>query len=298
MRLRLLDLDGAVAGHPPFSGWVGDRQGDVIAARDLGPKLRIVASRAAWRDLVQRLPALEPGHAEVIFYGSGDFHHVTAALVARHIHPITIIHFDNHPDWVRWPKTNNCGGWVCRALDLPQVSKVITLGPSSGDLVRPQVQLADLGQIGRGRLEVYPWRCQPSRVYSKFVDSPCYAYRGGRLHWRQLADVTWTGFLDGLIADLPTRDVWITIDKDVLAASEATTNWDQGAMPLSHITTALDYSPPQFATSFQAVLAYFDHPAASAPSPMALALNAKTNAKLLDCLTSVLKSVYARDASR
>jgi arginase family enzyme len=305
MRLRLLDLDGAVAGQPSFADWVGEHSIDVIAARDLGPKLRIVASRAAWHELGQRLPALEHGNPEVMFYGSGDFHHVTAALVARCVSPITIIHFDNHPDWVRWPKTNNCGGWVCRALDLPHVAKVITLGPCSGDLVRPQLQLADLAQINSGCLEVYPWSHAPSRVYKRFTDTPCFRYRDGHLHWRQLADVAWEPFLHDLIAKLPTRDIWITIDKDVLAASEATTNWDQGAMPLSHITTALerlssgcnivgvdvcgDYSPPQFATSFQAVLAYFDHPAISPPSASARAINAATNARLLDCLTSVLK---------
>jgi hypothetical protein len=305
MRLRLLDLDGAVAGQLPFADWGRDRQIDVIAARDLGSQLRIVASRAAWHALEQRLPVLELGDPEVTFYGSGDFHHVTAALVARRRAPVTVIHFDNHPDWVRWPKTNNCGGWVCRALALPQVAKVITLGPSSGDLVRPQLQLADLAQIGRGRLEVYPWSHAPSRVYSRFTDTACCAYRDGHLHWRQLSDVAWEGFLDSLIAGLPTRDIWITIDKDVLAASEATTNWDQGTMPLSHITTALerlsgscniigvdvcgDYSAAQFATSFQAVLAYFDHPKATDPSPSALAINAQTNANLLDCLTAVLK---------
>jgi Arginase family len=308
MRLRLLDLDGAVVGQPPFAEALGGRTIDRIAARDLGPKLRIVASRAAWTELGQRLPVLEPGQPEVTFYGSGDFHHVTTALVARWTKPITILHFDNHPDWVRWPQSNNCGSWVCRALELPQVVKVITLGPTSSDLVRPQLQLADLQQIRSGRLEVYPWRHAPSRVFKKFDATPCCAYRDGHLHWRQLADVAWEGFIDDMIAKLPTRDVWITIDKDVLAPNQATTNWDQGAMPLSHILTALerlhhrcnivgvdvcgDYSPPEFSTAFQAVLAYFDHPAASAPSLAALAINAATNASLLDCLSSMFNAPH------
>jgi hypothetical protein len=89
-----------------------------------------------------------------------------------------------------------------------------------------------------------------------------------------------------------------------LATGDAVTNWDQGAMPLHHVTVALerlararrivgvdvcgDYSTPQFATTFQRALAAFDHPAMTRPSDAMLAINATTNAALLDCLKGVL----------
>jgi hypothetical protein len=304
MRLRVLDLDGSVAQQSALVG------AELIDARDLGPRLRIVADKVAWQDLAMRLGSMRRGsleqvEPEVTFYGSGDFHHLATALVARSPGPVTIIQFDNHPDWVRWPATNNCGGWVCRALALPNVARVITLGPSSGDLVRPGLQLANLGALQSGRLEVYPWRHSPSRVYRRKQSTPCAGYSRGYLHWRQLADLDWRAFLDDMVERLPTPDVWITIDKDVLAPSEAITNWDQGGMPLTHVLTALEvladrckivgvdvcgeYSKPEFASAFQRVLAKFDHPVMAEPTAVELERNATTNAALLKCLRTVLK---------
>ncbi len=61
--------------------------------RDLGPHLRLAASRAAIQAFVQRLDGVTEGDGpEVTFYGSGDFHHLTAAFLLRRMMPITVIH--------------------------------------------------------------------------------------------------------------------------------------------------------------------------------------------------------------
>lgn len=177
--------------------------------------------------------------AEVILYGSGDFHHLTLGWLARLEQPITVIHFDNHPDWVRWPPAYHCGSWVNRALEMPQVARIVTLGPCSTDLAWPQLKGANLAALANGHLELWPWRHPPSRVWGRVDPGPIHACAGNQIHWRCLADWDWEGFLAEWTTGLPNLPVWVTIDKDVLGPDEAITNWDQGAMPLTNLLTAL-----------------------------------------------------------
>ncbi len=303
MRIVLADLDGSLPGQTPLEERVAKGRAESIDLRDMGPSLRIVARR---KTLAQFISAFGPTGAgpEVVFYGSGDFHHLTAGLLLRQDRPLTVIHFDNHPDWVLYPRTFNCGAWVNRALDMPHVQRVITIGPCSEDLVRPELQMANLGALRDGRLELYPWRHGPSRVFRQYGDGPDRRQKDGFLHWRELSGEDWSGFLDELIARLSPDPLYITIDKDVLTSADATTNWDQGGLPLNHLLQAVeklaearaivgvdvcgDYSKPMFRDPFRAALAYFDHPAQTPPTPASLAINATTNEALLDCFERVL----------
>lgn len=304
--MRVIDLDGSVAGQAPLRWRIDAGAATRIDVADLSSRLRIVATRAAMAELGRRLEGsgAPAGEAYVSFYGSGDFHHVTAGLLAGVTQDVTVVHFDNHPDWVRFPATFNCGAWVNRALELPQVKRVVTIGPCSDDLVRPELQFANLAAVSEGRIALYPWRHEPSRIWGRYRDGTCHRQQGGHLHWRNLADESWHDFLDELVDDLPTRAVWITIDKDVLGPDEAVTNWDQGGLPLVRLIEAVehlslnaeivgvdvcgDYSPPRFSDPFRAALAYFDHPALDEPSFQRLAINARVNATLLDCFDRVL----------
>lgn len=304
-RFHVIDLDGSLPAQEPLRLRIDAGTATCIDAADLASRLRIVASRRALRRLAARLPPAQDGAgATVTFYGSGDFHHLTAGLVARQDTPITIVHFDNHPDWVRFPATHNCGAWVNRALSLPHVPKVVTIGPSSADLVRPELQFANLGAVRDGRIALYPWRHPPSRVWGRYGHTRCYRQEGEHLHWRNLAEESWTDFLDELVKEIPTPAIWITIDKDVLAQSEARTNWDQGGLPLGHLLAAVerlagthriagadvcgDWSEPRFSDLFRATLAWFDHPPPQRPSAADLAVNARVNAVLIDLFDRVL----------
>lgn len=305
MHLRVIDLDGSVAAQEPLRARVDAGTATRIDARDLAHRLRIVASRTALRDLSGRLSAVTAGEGvPVTFYGSGDFHHLTAGLVDAVEEDITIVHFDNHPDWVRFPATVNCGAWVNRALERAHVRKVVTIGPSSGDLVRPELQFANLAALRDGHLALYPWRHAPSRVWGRYGSGAGYRQEGGHLHWRNLAEESWADFLDELVEEIPTRAIWLTIDKDALAEADAATNWDQGALPLEHLLAAIehlaeareivgvdicgDWSKPRFSDPFRAALAWFDHPRRPEPQPAALARNAAVNAILIDCFQRVL----------
>ncbi|MGA8941612.1 MAG: arginase family protein [Thermoactinomyces sp.] len=48
-----------------------------------------------------------------------------------------------------------------------------------------------------------------------------------------------TGQWDNLVSSIPTRDIYISIDKDVLDRTYAVTNWDQGKMKLPELLAAL-----------------------------------------------------------
>lgn len=175
MRFRVLDLDNSVAVQPFLGGLLAAGEADYIDARDLAPKLRIVANRAALAELGRRLQvrpsARHQGDADVVYYGSGDFHHLTYLFLQQLDEPVTVVHFDNHPDWVRFPRTVNCGSWVARAVEIPNVRKVITIGPCSDDLANPQLKGADLRAIRAGRLEMYPWQAAPTRVWGRPVQA-------------------------------------------------------------------------------------------------------------------------------
>lgn len=306
MRLRVIDLDAGVAAQEPLRRRIDAGAATRIDAADLACRLRIVASREALQSLASRL-APDAGSGReitVTFYGSGDFHHLTASLVSGVEEDVTIVHFDNHPDWVRFPATVNCGAWVNRALELPHVRKVVTIGPCSDDLVRPELQFANLAAVRDGRIALYPWRHQPSRVWGRYGRTACYRQEGGHLHWRNLAEEDWSDFLDELVEAIPTRAIWLTIDKDVLGPEDAFTNWDQGEMPLTHLLRAVqrlasarairgidvcgDWSKPRFTDPFRATLAYFDHPKGLKPEPGTLDRNARVNAALIDCFETVL----------
>jgi hypothetical protein len=306
MRLRVLDLDSSLPVQQPFAERLGSGRAERIDLTRSASSLRIMARRRAMDAFCERLS--EEGYAsggspEITFYGSSDFHHLTAGLLRLVDEPLTVIHFDNHPDWVSFPPTYNCAAWVNRVLRLPHVEKVITLGPCSDDLAWPEFKTANLSALREGRLEIHPWRRPPSRVWRDYDSGRAHRSQSGYIEWSNLVDGDWRATLCGIIAELPTQAVWVTIDKDVLAEEEASTNWDQGAMSVDHLVEAIklfalrthvrgvdvcgDYSPPRFGDPLRAVLAHFDHPAKPAPTPESLKRNATTNARLLACFEEV-----------
>ncbi|MCV9941149.1 arginase [Boseaceae bacterium BT-24-1] len=307
MRLRVIDLDRSMVAQPPLAERVDDGRALCIDLRDLAPSLRLVASGRAMWGFLSRVQAagLPPGTGpEVTFYGSGDFHHLTAALLMRLDRPVTVVHLDNHPDWTMFPRTFNCGAWVNRALELATVTKVITIGPCSHDLSWPELKAANLSAIASGRLEVYPWRHRPSRVIGRYSGAPGSPQRDGKLVWRNVGGADWPGFLNDLPTRIDTRDIWITLDKDVLSTDEAVTNWDQGDMTVAQVIDLVrmlagrfriagmdvcgDYSPSKFRDPYRMALAALDLGSRRIPTTAAWALNPYANARLLALFDEVL----------
>ncbi|TWT05637.1 arginase [Reyranella sp. CPCC 100927] len=302
MRVQAIDLDGSLAVQPAVVD-AARRDGGWIAAGDLGPRLRLWTDESAMLGFEHRVrDALCDGGrgSAVTFIGSGDFHHLTVPLMATAARPFTVVHFDNHPDWVRFAPRWHCGSWVNRALELPHVVRIVTIGPCSDDLDWPQFKGANLAALRRGRLELYPWRHAPSRIIGTFDDGPGHRVAGGRIAWRCVGE-DWSAFVAELCTRIPTESIWITIDKDVLCQQDATTNWDQGAMPLSALMLAIEalvdrrrvlgvdvcgeYAPIRHRNLRKRFESWTDQPRDAGSRE--IAVNARTNAALLALLSAV-----------
>ena len=235
----------------------------------------------------------------VNFLGSGDYHHLATLLIETVSEAITVLHFDNHPDWVRFAPQFHCGSWVNQVLTMPHVRQVITIGPCSDDLSLPQLKGGNLAPLGAGHLELRPWRHAPSFVFGRVDPGPSGARIGRRIHWNSVGE-DFAGFLSKLPDRIATEAVWLSIDKDVLQPSDALTNWDQGEMPLTALCAALgaiarrrrivgvdicgDYSPIHHKALAKRWEAWTDQPRGRQHSPAELALNPRANAMLLDTL--------------
>ena len=162
MHLEILHLDGSVVAQAEgqTTDWQSVR---VLDLSDLAAKLRLWSGAGAIAEARRRiLAAPNPPEATVTLVGSGDFHHITPLLMERAREPFTVIHFDNHPDWVRLAPRWHCGSWVNQALRSPRVTRVVTIGPCSDDLVWPGLKGGNLPALASGRLRLFPWSHAPS----------------------------------------------------------------------------------------------------------------------------------------
>ncbi|NNB44449.1 arginase [Pseudomonas chlororaphis] len=298
--MNILDLDYSLTAQEPVQRRLRSGQARRLDLLDLGPKLRLWSTERTYRHFTERLrqrPAHSGPQPEIFFVGSGDYHHLTPAFLADLQQPVSLIHFDNHPDWVRFAPRRHCGSWVNRALQLPHIQRIVTLGPCSDDLHNPQLRGGNLKALRHGRLQLFPWQHAPSKVWGRVGDGAGHQQQENHLHWRNLAGLDWPAFLEQMIDSLPTQAIWITIDKDVLASADAATNWDQGGMRLSHLLQALrslaarkrilgidvcgEFAAPAFSNAFKRWEARSDQPPAERWSEADLQRNATTNEALM-----------------
>jgi len=295
MRPLLLHLDEALRRQPQLLQAARAHRAAEILAHDLGPALRLWSRPPALDALRRRLRArLGAGGPLLTFLGSGDFHHVSALLVERAIEVcdtrLTVVHFDNHPDWVRFGAGMHCGSWVARAARLPGVARVITVGVCSRDILRPRSRGADLALLDEGRVEVYPYRMPDGAISLRL--------RGRE--WPSIESMGEAAFAELLLGRIATRDIYVTIDKDVLRGEDAVTNWDQGRASAEFVGGLVrrlrenhalagadvtgDWSPPVYADGSQRWLkraeAFIDQPWRR-PGTDALLVNEQVNLQLL-----------------
>jgi len=293
--LRILDTDGSVdaAALAAAAPWTSVTRVDL---HDLGPSIRLWGRGKNIDAARARLAAATDSRPSVTFMGSGDFHHLAALLAERVEEPFTLLHFDNHPDWVRLAPRWHCGSWVNRVLGLPNVQRVVTVGCCSDDLVDPGRKGGNLPALDAGRLALFPWQHEPSRVRRRIADGPGHTWRDGHIHWHNLAVVPLQQAIDAVLAAIPTEAVWVTIDKDVLPESEALTNWDQGQMPLAALLAMLravgqrkrvlgadlcgEYSPPRHANWLKRIESKMDQPARDAADRQKIDGNIRTDCEL------------------
>lgn len=295
MRICLLNMDDGLLAQTPFLEYCADIQAIQLDLRDLGRRMRLWSSRRAMREFSRQLHNWgfwEGDEPVLTFLGSGDFHHLSAALIGQHSEPLTLIHFDNHPDFIRLSARYHCASWVNRVLEMQRVRRVVTVGPCT-DLSVPQLEWGNLPALTSGKLELYPFRHAPSRVLGQFGSGPSHRQEGLRIRWQNLHDEDWETFWNQLLERIPTSNVYVSIDKDVLVPADAETNWDQGEMTLVQLLTALDlialktriigvdvvgdYAPMGKDRPLRRAMAWLDHPRHNVVQQDVAQVNARTN---------------------
>lgn len=142
--------------------------------------------------------ALAPhGDVPICLWGAGEYHYVTYARLRALRLPVTLVLFDQHHDCA--PVQDGiitCGDWVRHALALPWVQRVVWIGGLPQDGPVPDTH--------------------PKLVRVDRMDPPAQG-------------AAW------LARTVPTRHVYVSVDKDVLCPDDATTTWGAGRMPLASL---------------------------------------------------------------
>ncbi len=194
---------------------------------------------------------------KIIFYGSGDYHHLAFLWISLIKEPVTIIHFDDHSDFWKTPNSSfiHFGCWVVNTLKLPNIRKVIQLGVD-GDFDMSKETPFPMGPIGHvmsllhdGRIEVYPNSMRRSLLLGKVKGKlPCVEFEPGLLtshaNWMNMRDNGGIeATLERVLPRIPTEAVYLTIDKDCLRESDnfAAYPGRQGTLSLDELLAAITF---------------------------------------------------------
>ena len=300
MRLTLLHVDDALESQPDFICACKNADAELIWVTQEASAIRLWGKQQELDDfceaLVKQLSG-DPAEPRLTFMGSGDFHHITAFLVAFALEnqtaPITLIHFDNHN----------------RALEFRKIEKIITLGVCSHDLKRPEWKSANLTPLSQGLLELYPYDHASSRVRRDYGSGASFEQKSGALHWKTIRRMGEQNFIEYLLSRIKTKSVYLTIDKDVLAREDAITNWDQGSMRMPYLLSLVkeigkrhavieadvtgDYSIPRYSGDLWTRLCkhaeiFVDQPRGKPDHAQAVNINSAANHALLEVLSEVM----------
>jgi hypothetical protein len=266
--------------------WPNESIGLPVAdARSWGPQLRFSAPP----DLVEQFYREHETNlaASFLLYGSGDFHYLTALRLRPVAESVNLVAFDNHPDWDVRPPKWACGGWVNRALELPNVRLASIWGCGNFECWWPHQIFGNRRAERAGILEVHPWADdRPLKDRQR---------RGAILR------EDWRSKFENFATSLGGTDLYITIDLDCLRTEESVTNWESGRFDIVDLVWALKklrersrviagdicggYSEPKYARWKQKFASEMDHPKLSRPSPEEIR---RTNLAALERLWPVL----------
>lgn len=139
------------------------------------------------------------------FIDSGNYHYMSRIWLEKLCVPFRLVVFDNHTD-MQPPAFGgllSCGGWVAASLEeLPLLKEVVLVGPDQEAFDQTDTVLQEKVRfLSRERL-------------------------------REMTMEEKVLFFEELSVDLP---VYLSLDKDVLCAEDASTTWSQGDMTLEEL---------------------------------------------------------------
>lgn len=242
-----LDIDHSVSAQKKLDPYMDGRK-DLYASEKAIRLWTGSKGLKVLRGAITEWRAKYPDDCWLTFVGSGDFHQTTATLIESlppSQQPVTIILFDNHPDWFKAPAHFHCGAWVVQALKHPFVERVIMVAQDSEDIRGDQFRFAPFNELCKGRVEMHPlarnsvlvpliWR---SKVAG--VESSKKTWLGTKLSFATVRGVGVPGIGERLAKELAGKNVYVTMDKDVLDHADAITDWDQGSLKLSEMTSII-----------------------------------------------------------
>jgi len=301
MRVRILDLDGGIVAQR--GSWRLDDP-RVVSLRDWGPRIRIACSFAAFDRFERASDELlddGPNDPWLTLYGSGDFHHVTLALLRRLKEPFHLLILDKHPDWMRGVPIMHCGTWLRHALRLPNLRQVFHLG---GDLDFDNWfrWLAPWSELRKGKITVLPALRWYDRGKWRSVSVEPLREQPAQRVDQQRVEAIFAAF----DADLARYPLYVSLDKDVMRAEDAVVNWDSGYLELSEVQTILawfieacggrvagmdilgDWSPVRVTGPVRRLLHWTEHPTLAVDPAEATRRNAEVNCSLVETVQSLL----------
>ncbi len=263
MRLRVLDLDGSLRHQQEL---LGHWRPQVVSLRDWGPRIRMACGfrryRCFERELAGRLGSSTDDSPAVTLYGSGDFHHVSLALVRRQRAPFNLLVLDNHPDWMRGLPFLHCGTWLGHAARLENVRNIFHVG-GDVDFDNYYRWMAPWELLCGGRIITIPARREYRKGAWKRVRSyPLHRHAPADTHPDSSASTPpgrrrWDSGANGATAcgpeceahlerilrpwtdELSRFPLYVSLDKDVMPAAEAPVNWDSGYVGLADVKMIL-----------------------------------------------------------
>jgi hypothetical protein len=297
--LRIVDLDGSVTAQQGLTA----HQPALAAAAEWGPRLRLACGfgrfKAFERFLADQLGAATETRPALTFFGSGDFHHVTLALLRRLPGRFNLMVLDKHPDWMGGLPFLHCGTWLAHACKLPGLQRVFHLG---GDLDFDNWfrWLAPWSKLRSGKIMVFPAvRRFRGKPWDKVAHEPLRAEPATPFGPERIEELLWP-----YRAELASVPLYISLDKDVMGVEDAIVNWDSGHLCLAEVQAILpaarrfanfqlagmdivgDWSQVQVQGLFRRSLDVTEHPTLRVIPDEARQLNEQTNLSLLGQLLS------------
>jgi hypothetical protein len=294
---RLLDLDGSLLRQPSLLR----RTEPPLDLRAWAPRIRLGCRQSTFRafeaSLRRQIGTASDAQPFLTFYGSGDFHHVTLALLRRLRTPCNLLVLDKHPDWMRGLPFLHCGSWLYHAAALPHIGRVFHVGGEL-DFDNSFRWLAPWRLLRTGKITVLPAiRCFRGRCWRKVPHQPLRVHPDFPAHGGRIAEC-----LEPFHAELAARPLYVSLDKDVLRAAEAPVNWDSGYLGTTEaleVTRAFvaaaqghlagmdvlgDWSPVRVRGLFRKTLHWTEHPSLRVDPDAAAACNERVNLAVLQAV--------------
>jgi hypothetical protein len=304
MRIQVLDLDGSITQQ----AWLmTEYRPEVLALRDWGPYLRLGCRFGRFRTFERRLAALTAATgSRLTFVGSGDFHHVSLALVRQLRTPFNLLVLDNHPDWMRGIPFLHCGTWLYHAATLPHVRTIFHVG-GEVDFDNRWQWLAPWSLLHSGKIKVLPalrsfrrgsWRHIDNEPVRGLADKSVDAARRRHL-------------LEPHAAELARWPLYVSLDKDVMQANDATVNWDSGHLRFLEVQAILsaflsaaggqvagmdvvgDWSPVLVRGALRHFLHMTEHPPLDVDAQAANVLNERVNLEIVETVRACFERAAA-----